>query len=187
METRHFNVHSFLNSNDFDSNEACSRYPNAKIFFTGSIFICHAGIDSHKINDDINLPVIYDRFADGCFFHNRGTGGSKHYKELVRVALRLCDKFLLVVSKNSVNHEWVKAEVAWAVDNNRSIIMCLFDDSAPTQIHFKLSVAQLNNRLYTVDFSNNIKHAQTELSIILDKLLKEIPYQRLQNGSPLLS
>lgn len=84
------------------------RYPNARRL-QGGLFISHAGKDYERISQDLVMPFIHDRFAPRYFFHNRGSGGAEHYVELVRAALEYCDKFLVVVSRNSVEHPWVTA------------------------------------------------------------------------------
>jgi TIR domain len=178
-----FNISAFLE--EFDANEIDREYPNARKFTTGSIFISHDGADFHLIGEQIVDPVVFDRFADGYFLHNRRSGGSENYRRLVRAALHWCDKFMVAVSRGAALNEWVNAEVEWAIRNNRLIIVCRLDDSPLESVHPALSLrgdGRPNVRL--VDFRDNISEAQANLAKLLDELLARSPYPRFPDGRP---
>jgi hypothetical protein len=175
-----FNVRRFIDDN-FDPDAFDKEYPNARRFLTGSLFICHAGADSRRILDDVVYPVVYDRFADGYFLHNRVSGGSRAYKVGVRAALHWCDKFMVVISQNSVGHEWVGAEVDWALRNGRSVIRCLLDDSDPRAVDARLR--DPSDRL-TVDFRLDKERGRCQLQEMLDQMLRQSPYPRFPQGRP---
>jgi hypothetical protein len=92
---------------------------------------------------------------------------------------------MVVVSRHSIGHEWVVAEVDWAVSHKRSIIRCLFDDSSPGQVHPSISQSTAANspmELFTVDFRRELKSARSQLAVILDGLLRLAPYPRVAAG-----
>jgi hypothetical protein len=159
-----------------------ARYPNAKRVLKGGLFISHSGKDFEQINRAIVEPIVYDRFMDGFFLHNRGSGGSKEYRELVRTALYYLDKFLVVVSEHSIENNWVRAEVAVAVRLRRPIIACLFDRADPSHLHPELCkpswYRRLRPKIVLVDFNTSIESAQSELARCLDRLLRRSPYVR---------
>jgi hypothetical protein len=181
MDRNRFNIKEFIDDEDFHPDQILRRYPHARRFLDGSLFISHAGVDYRRIYDYVVSPVVSDRFYDGYFLHNRDSSGSGAYKQLVRAALHWCDKFMIVISRNSIDHEWVRAEVDWAVRNDRSIIRCLFDDSDPAQLHPALVSqswrAQPTLDLLTVDFRGELESARHHLAEILDTLLLRSPYQ----------
>jgi hypothetical protein len=183
MSKPNFNIKAFLDH--FDLADMHGRYPNAGRLLTGGLFISHAGLDSERINDEIVLPVVYDRFADGVFMHSRQSGAAEIYRDFVAAALRWCDKYLVVVSDRSLANEWVRAEVAWMVaKRRRPIVQCLFDHSDPAQLHPALSLQvkrglQLTRRrAVTVDFRGELEVARSHLAAILDEFLLRSPYQR---------
>jgi hypothetical protein len=188
MNRNRFNIKEFIDDEAFHLDEIDRRYPHARRFLTGSLFISHAGVDYRRIDEHVVSPVVYDRFADGYFFHNRGSGGSQGYKQLVRAVLHCCDKFMIVISRHSIDHEWVRAEVDWAVRNDRPIIRCLFDDSDPAQLHpalgFQSSLAYPELELLTVDFRGELESARHQLADQLDTLLLRLPYPRFPKGRP---
>jgi len=174
--------HDFLSGPALSPNKIEARYPNARRILKGGLFISHDGRDFPRIRETVVNPVIYDRFMDGFFLHNRKSGGSEEYKELVRTALYYLDKFLLVVSTNSLANRWVHAEVSVAIGLCRPIIQCIFDYSDPKQIHNGLGrlpwYRQLSRRVYTVDFRGSLESAQADLARRLDQMLSRSPYER---------
>lgn len=169
----------------FDEEEVDHQAPNARHLLTGSLFVCHAGADFDRIVERIAYPVLMDRFGDGYFLHNLRSGASNAYKILVRAALRWCDKFLVVISRNVVNHDWVRAELDWLLTQRRTLVLCLFDDTDPKRIHPALD-AVVNARLSTgealaIDFRGDQSAAQQALGRVLDRVIHINPYPRFPN------
>lgn len=163
----------------FDEGEVDRRYRHARHFLTGSLFVCHAGADFRRILNCIAFPVLSDRYGDGYFLHNRGSGGSEAYKVLARAALHWCDKFLFVASKNTEGHEWVHAELDWLFRRSRSIIVCLLEDVRTQRIHRNLEeVFRKSEDEIIVDFRTDVTAAQSQLGRILDRQLAVHPYPR---------
>ncbi len=172
----------------FDEYEVDASYPNARRLLTGSLFVCHAGADFHKIIELIAFPVLTDRFGDGYFLHNRKSGGSQDYKVLVRAALHWCDKFVVVVSQNVEGHEWVRAELDWLYRHAKPLIVCLLEDIRASKVHPKLAEGlqlwQNEQRESIVDFRQSALDGQAHLASLLDKQLTLRPYPRFPGGPP---
>lgn len=165
----------YLLKTEFNPQVVEKRFPNVRRHLEKGLFVSHAGWDLQRIRQDL-VPVIYERFAPERFFlHSRGSGGAEAYVQLVQAALYYCDKFMVVVSRHSVDHEWVAAEVAWVVRRARPIVSCLFDDSDPSRINPALVSSRKGPhgkvKVYTVDFRLDVQQAQAILAGILDKLL----------------
>ncbi len=57
--------------------------------------------------------------------HSRGAEGDKR---LVQTALHWRDKFILVVSRHAVQNEWGRAQVEWALEYRRPILVARLDE-----------------------------------------------------------
>jgi hypothetical protein len=173
---------------EFDEAEVDASYPNARRFFTGSLFISHAGADQGKISEWVAAPVLRDRFGDGYFLHNRRSGGSRAYKVLVRAALRWCDKFLVILTRNTEKHAWMRAELEWLMQHHKPLIACILEDVQIEDVHPHLSDYLRNQQVprYSlwVDYRQGLSAAQTELALALDSILAVSPYPRFPDGPP---
>ncbi|SRR5260370_24994586 len=158
----------FLSNADFKPVAVEAAFPNARRLLENGLFVSHSGLDSQRIRDEI-LPIV-DRWIvfQRYFFHNRRSGGAGHYKQLVRAALHYCDKFLVAVSRNSVENEWVSAEVEWAIGQKRPIISCLQDDANAAKMHPMLQKQFRHTtgicKIYTVEFRSGSKREEKSLS-----------------------
>jgi hypothetical protein len=175
-----FDPRDFLLNVRFSPKEIDQRNPAARRVWTGGLFVSHAGLDSIRIREDIIRPVVEQRFpVDGHFLHNKGSGGPEIYRNLIQAALNFCDKFMVVVSQNSVGNAWVRAEVEWALRHHRPIIAVLIDDSILAEL---LPPSDDRTREVSstdfciVDFRRDTQSAQHKLASILDQLLRMLPY-----------
>lgn len=176
---------NFLNG--FDGAEADERFPNARHFYTGSLFVCHAGKDFLRIFNLIATPVLTDRYGDGYFLHNRGSGGSQAYKILVRAALHWCNSFIVVLTRNTECHAWVRAELNWLLRHRPRIFFCQFDDVRYELIHPDVSALVVDgdsDALSFFDFRTDPAAAQARLGVAIDAVLKIQPYPRFPEGPP---
>ncbi|GAA4448660.1 hypothetical protein GCM10023189_06850 [Nibrella saemangeumensis] len=169
----------YLQNVSFAPERVDQRFPHARRILTGGVFISHSGIDSIFIQRNI-IQVLSDRFNDGIFFQNKGFGGREEYIQLVQAALHYCNKFILVLSKNSIGNPWVYAEVDWVMVHQRPIICCLMDSSDPALLHRQLADYSLNSSNYfkAVDFQEDIGLAQIRLGAFVDELLQKPPSSR---------
>lgn len=172
---------NFLQNSRFRPRSAQAKFPNARRFLLGGIFVSHAGADTAQIREQIIHPVVFQRFIpNGYFMHSRVSGGAEHYKQLVQAALYWCDKFIVVVSRHAVQNEWVRAEVEWALTHMRPIFVCRLDEFSWSDLITKIDPP---NRLRLVetpsgfDFSSDQTVAQKLLAVALDGLLLQCPYR----------
>ena len=112
--------------------------------------------------------------------HGRGSGGEEAYRDLIRLALHLCDKFMCAISARSVQNEWVKAEVEWARIHKRPIVVVRLDDTSPEALFTKHPGPEIEayDLCDTIDYRCDVGAAQVQLGTALDRLLPELPYPR---------
>jgi len=170
----------FLRLTEFSQERASAKYPHARRLTLGGLFISHSGADSRRIRDNIVIPVVSQRFpADGYFMHSRGSGGSEGYRELVQAALHWCDKFMVVISKESIANEWVQAEVEWALEQSRPILAVQLGRWEWTDLLDELTLSSpLNTKsgaVSCIDFTGPLEPAQYKLAKALDDLLAKLP------------
>jgi hypothetical protein len=76
----------------------------------------------------------------------------------IRTGLELCDWFLVVLSPNAVNSDWVKTEVHWAMENrNGRVIPLVIAPCKSEDLHLKL------RRIQHIDFEQNRERFGTML------------------------
>jgi len=169
------NPFSLLFNRKFEREKIESKYPNSRRHLLDGLFISHSGLDRQLISKLI-IPIIDERFfPERFFFHSRLSGGAEAYVEIVQAALHYCNKFMVVLSHNSISNDWVKAEVTWAVFHKRPIILCSLDDINPAQLYpdFKSYLDNYSEiKIYYIDFNSGIEIGQKALKQVLDKLLK---------------
>jgi hypothetical protein len=162
---------------------ASVRYPNACRLTLGGLFISHAGADRERIREVI-VPLVFKRLpADGYFMHSRASGGADDYKGLVQAALHWCDKFLLVISDNSLVNLWVQAEVEWALNHTRPLLVVRLDHHTWQDFLHKLELGPRELALESVpvfDFRASVEDAQNKLALALDQLLARLPRRGLE-------
>ena len=142
----------------------------------GGLFISHSGEDSIRIQEQIILPVVFERLpGEGYFMHSRRSGGAESYRLLVQAALHWCDKFMVVISERSVRNPWVVAEVEWAVDNSRPILASRFDSYGWKNLMNSIGDCESVVPEQVFDFGCDEERAQRELGHALDRLLVRLP------------
>ena len=105
------NPFSFLTDTEFKLKKIENRYSNLRRHLINGLFISHSGLDS-KIIQRILIPIIDERFTpERYFFHSRLSGAAEAYREIVQAALHYCNKFMIVLSHNSISNDWVKSYV----------------------------------------------------------------------------
>ena len=165
---------------EYDPASLESEFRKQGQYWAGGVFVSHAGRDYGRVASDIFNPIVLPRFPefDSCFFHNGRSGGGDAYAKLVAAALHFCDKVLIIVSANSLGHAWVAAETDWAKRQGRATIACTLDDTDPQLVHPCLSAADgWGAKVERVDFSHDLGKAQTRVSVLLDDLLRRLPYR----------
>jgi TIR domain len=176
----HLRPREFLALTQFSLENMKVTHPNADKLL-GGLFVSHSGADKDKIYDEIIRPVVYERFApNSYFFYNCAQGApvAKAYVLAVQAALQLCDKFMIVISENSIANEWVQAEVEWALEHSRPILAIRLGRWGWTDLLGALTLPSHLNKsevVSCIDFSGALEPAQKKLAIALDDLLAKLP------------
>jgi TIR domain len=179
-----FSARDFLRNAEFSPERASEMFPNARGIMLGGLFISHSGGDSSRIDEQIISPVVFRRLpGDGYFMHSRLSGGAESYKLLVHAALHWCDKFMVVISQQSISNAWVLAEVEWALEHRRPVLAVRFDDCEWKDfMHALGSLYDSMSFVQVFDFRSNLKIAQQELGYALDALLAKLPRGEITSG-----
>ena len=175
---------SFLRSSTFSPQRAETEFPNSRRLTLGGLFVSHAGADTAQIREQIISPVVFQRLpGDGYFMHSRGSGGAERYKRLVQAALHWCDKFMVAVSRYAVENDWVRAEVEWALEHRRPILVARLDEFGWSDLMAEIDPAKQlvpSEAPPEFDFSSDHTLAQRGLAVALDKLLVRFPRRGLE-------
>lgn len=175
---------AFLQSLAFSPRSAETEFPNARRLSLGGLFVSHAGADTAQIMEEIIKPVVFQRLpGDGYFMHSRGSGGAERYKRLVQAALHWCDKFMVVVSRHAIQNEWVRAEVEWALEHRRPILVARLDEFCWSDLIAEINpVNQLrpDEQPREFDFGSDHGLAQNGFAVALDELLIRFPRRGLE-------
>jgi 5'-deoxynucleotidase YfbR-like HD superfamily hydrolase len=103
------------------------------------VFLSHAGADRAFVESEI-LPVFKDGGVD-AWYSEMDIPPSKPFDPSILSALRESEWFLLVMSNNSVNSDWVKSELAWALDHRSDparLILVKIDECNPEEFSLRL-------------------------------------------------
>src|SRR5580704_3397167 len=75
-----------------------------------------------------------------------------HFERTIRKGLESCDWFLVVMSPNAVDSEWVKDEVHWAVEERPGkLVPVLIGDCKPRDLHIRMGRIQYVDFLHDPD------------------------------------
>lgn len=125
----------FSNYDLLNIGDTLEEFPNVPRHFADCAFISHAGIDEPVIREDLER-ALYERKADGFFLYSSHSDAPpKRYRKIVFFSLYLCRYAIVVVSRNSVGHAWVEAEVDWLLDHRRPIAIYQLDGALPREVH----------------------------------------------------
>jgi hypothetical protein len=142
------------------------------------LFISHSGADTEQIRRVI-VPVVWDRFAPhGFFLYSRRSGGAEGYRQLVQAALHWSSSFLLVLSQASLGNEWVRAEVEWALERSRAVLVARLDESGwdARRHQVRLSDMAITPR-GIADYRVDERHGRADLAAALDALPMKYAYR----------
>lgn len=120
------------------------------------VFISHSSTDREFVERE--LIVVLNRFGIEPWYSKDEIESAGDFERLIRKALTDCDWFLVVLSPHAVTSEWVRAEVAWALENRKNrFIPVLYRTCDPDDIHLKLRLIQ------HVDYRQNQEAARSKL------------------------
>jgi 6-phosphofructokinase 1 len=130
------------------------------------VFISHSSKDVSFVKD-ILIPILHAHAIDTWFSPEDVRSADEWHRKIV-IALRKCDWFLVILTPASVNSEWVRAEVHWAMDQRwGKIVPILLSECDTDELHLKLRSIQF------VDFRNNYKTGRENLLSTWDRLINK--------------
>jgi hypothetical protein len=91
------------------------------------VFISHATSDRRFVEDA--LLGLLNALGFDAWFAEDDIETAEHWERSILAGLQASDWFVLVMSPNSTASEWVKDEVAWAIENRSNrVIPVLIED-----------------------------------------------------------
>jgi hypothetical protein len=132
------------------------------------VFVSHSTLDRAFVESEIV------RFLGGhgveTWYSTNTIGTGESWERSIRAGLEGCDWFLVVLSPRSAQSEWVKDELAWAVEYRQGkIIPVLVETCTPEDFHLRLA------RIQTIDFRSDAHEARRKLLTVFGKGLPAGP------------
>lgn len=142
------------------------------------VFISHSSHDWPFVEQEIIAPL--KRHGVETWYSRDHIQATSDWEKSIRKGLSACDWFLVVLSPQSVESEWVRSELHWALEHRANyIIPVLIKTCNSTDLHLRLA------RVQHIDFRNDLQDAQKQLLKIwnIDYEYKRQPHElRLVQG-----
>jgi hypothetical protein len=120
------------------------------------VFISHASKDREFVEREI--ISILNKHGIETWYSTADITTAAHWEQSIRLGLKECDWFLVVLSPQSIASEWVRTEVHWALEHRQGhVVPVLFESCDPAELHLKLIQIQF------VDYRDNIVATRTQL------------------------
>ncbi|HJN53415.1 MAG: TIR domain-containing protein [Pseudomonadales bacterium] len=130
------------------------------------VFISHASEDQPFVGEHI-VDFLRENGIEPWYSQEAIRLATDWERSIVK-GLKECDWFMLVLSPNAINSEWVKDELFWAIENRPDhVIPVLISECNPQDLHIRL------NRLQFIDFAKDIDASQQEILGFLDDVMKQ--------------
>lgn len=106
-----------------------------------SVFISHSALD-HELVGTLIVSLL-EQHGLSVWYSRDSIHAAEEWEKRIRQALMASDWFLVALSANSVQSEWVRAEVDWALENRRGkLVPVLIGDCDPQECHLRLRQIQ---------------------------------------------
>ena len=120
------------------------------------VFVSHATKDRDFVEREI--ISILENNGIATWYSKVDIQTAAEWQRSILQGLQSTDWFLLVMSTQSADSEWVRDELYWAIENRVGrLVPVLIDDSEPRQFHMRMA------RIQHIDFRVNQKEAQQRL------------------------
>ncbi len=105
-------------------------------------FISHSSKDQIFIEEKL-LPFLHEHgISTWCSTADIKT--ADEWERGIRSGLKSSEYFLVVLSPNAIESDWVRAEVLWAMKNRKGkVVPILFKSCEPEDLHLQLPMVQL--------------------------------------------
>ena len=128
-----------------------------------SVFISHASENKEYIEQQI-IPAL-DRAGVGYWFSTVAIRSASVWERSILTGLEQCEWFLIAMSPESLQSEWVKDELFWAIDNRpQKIIPVVTGSCNPADFHIRM------RRIQLIDFTAGIRDGQEKIRTVLAQL-----------------
>lgn len=125
-----------------------------------TIFVSHASKDKTFV--DGTLVPLLEELDVKPWCANRKIMPARQWESEIRTHLNGCDWFLVVISADSLESDWVKAEVHWATELRPArIIPVTLDSTEPGDCHLKMKLIQ------HIDWNDGIETVRAKLRSVL--------------------
>jgi len=105
------------------------------------IFISHSSKDLPFIVD--RLKPLFARLGYVTWCSGTDVRMAADWEQQIREALHAADWFVVLLSPNAVQSEWVQAEIHWALENKRGrVIPLMISPCNPSDAHLRLGTLQ---------------------------------------------
>ena len=106
-----------------------------------SVFVSHSSLDHDQVRTQV-VDLLASHGLD-VWYSRDSIHAAEEWEKRIRHALASCEWFLVALSTASVQSEWVRAEVDWALENRRGkVVPVLIDDCDPQDCHLRLRQIQ---------------------------------------------
>lgn len=138
------------------------------------IFISHSSRDQSKIEEQI-IPLL-EQYNINYWYSKKDIATAVEWERSILQGLGECNWFMLVMSPQSAQSNWVKDEVHWAINHReKRIIPIILQKCDPLDFHLRLP------RLQTIDFTNQQNNPLKRLiDIITNKILISDPQKMME-------
>jgi type II secretory pathway component PulF len=129
--------------------------PEMPIFRT-SVFISHSSHNRELVEELLIDPL--KEAGISVWYAKEAIKSASEWERSILKGLEHCQWYLIAMSSEALESEWVKDELFWAIDNrNRRIVPVLLDDCDPAAFHIRM------RRLQVIDFGSSPEVAQQQM------------------------
>ena len=105
-----------------------------------TIFLSHSSSDHTQASEIVSL---LEGHGLKIWYSDDDIKATADWEQSIRTALDGCEWFIVLLSRESVKSEWVRAEVHWAIENRpNKIVPVLVEDCDSAMLHLRLATIQ---------------------------------------------
>ena len=105
-----------------------------------TIFLSHSSSDHAQASEIVSL---LQGHGLEIWYSDYDIKATADWEQSIRTALDRCEWFIVLLSRESVKSEWVRAEVHWAIENRpNKIVPVLVEDCDTAKLHLRLATIQ---------------------------------------------
>ena len=120
------------------------------------VFISHSSRDTEFVEREV-VSLLKGNGID-VWYSKDNIETAAEWEKRIKLGLKSCEWFIVVLSPDSVVSDWVQSEVDWALDERKGRVIPLFyRDCDPTELHIKL------RRIQHIDFRGDPEPARRKL------------------------